>query len=76
VHALGGNWNSLGSSGFLFAMRLGRFELGCVFDARARAIGAGCVLTSAAEPQAQLLRHVLVDRAGVGLLLRDAQFRQ
>jgi hypothetical protein len=39
------------------------------------AIGARRI-AAATKPQAQLLRDVLVDRAGVGLLLRDAQFRQ
>jgi hypothetical protein len=72
--ALQGRGCPLGLSGFFFEVRFALFDFG-LFNTRARAVGSGCI-TSPHEPQAQLLRHVLVDRAGVGLLLRDAQFRQ
>jgi hypothetical protein len=39
-------------------------------------IGARAMAAVSLETQTQFLRHVLVDRAGVGFLLRDAQFRQ
>jgi hypothetical protein len=59
---------------FVLVLILRLFDLR-LFNTSARAVSSGGV-TTAPKAQAQLLRHVLVDRAGVGLLLRDAQFRQ
>jgi hypothetical protein len=58
----------------LLLMRFVLLEI-VLFRRRACAVRQGSVAASQ-ETQAQLLRYVLVDRAGVGLLLRNAIFRQ